>query len=254
MKESAKNRTDYQEFLYSLFIKYGIDSPDESWSNSEWKIIVDNKINNYDREDFYKELSAFNIKTPSDENWTHASDKTPQEIKAEKEKHIAIDAKKVEEESALLIKELEKEKEEEERIADAKKVEEEKSILYALKVEEDKVPKKEEFHTENIKYGESKKCPYCAEDINIAAIKCKHCGEIFDKEKISRNTYDVASAVLRNQGTPKDQRHTRTVVVRENNNGCLTFLVLLILIFIVLYFFVGPLIFWGKLISFTQSL
>ena len=123
-----------------------------------------------------------------------------------------------------------------------------------LKVEEDKVPKKEEFHTENIKYGESKKCPYCAEDINIAAIKCKHCGEIFDKEKISRNTYDVASAVLRNQGTPKDQRHTRTVVVRENNNGCLTFLVLLILIFIVLYFFVGPLIFWGKLISFTQSL
>jgi len=253
MKESAKNRTDYQEFLYSLFIKYGIDSPDESWSNSEWKIIVDNKINNYDREDFYKELSAFNIKTPSDENWTHASDKTPQEIKAEKEKHIAIDAKRIEEESASLITKLEKE--EKKRIADIKRIKEEKNILDALKAEENGVSKKEEFNTEVVKYGALKKCPYCAEDINIAAIKCKHCGEIFDKEKISRTSYDISStAVLRNQGVQKDQRHTHTVVVRENNNGCLTFLVLLIVIFIVLYFFVGPLIFWGKLISFTQSL
>ena len=333
MKKLEIGRTEYQEFLYSLFIKYGIDSPDELWSNSVWKVIVDNRVSNYARENFYKELSEFNIKNPSDENWTHTSDKKLEEIKTKdendeirektnaefirrkiketqinikgkenleevesleeieekkkreksarhlasnsevkiayaigKEKRIAaakkaseertarFAAKKAEEESALLIKELEKEKEEEKRIAAAKKVEEEKNILYALKVEEDKVPKKEEFHTEDIKYGELKKCPYCAEDINIAAIKCKHCGEIFDIEKISRNTYDVASATLiKNQSSPKDQRHTNTIVVRENNNGCLTILLIFICCFLIGYFILGPLAIFGLIVAFLNS-
>ena len=68
MKKLESGRTEYQEFLYSLFIKYGIDSPDELWSNSVWKVIVDNRVSNYARENFYKELSEFNIKNPSDEN------------------------------------------------------------------------------------------------------------------------------------------------------------------------------------------
>ena len=73
-------RTEYQEFLNSLFIKYGIHSPDLLWSNYEWKEFVDNQINNLDRAKFYKELSAFNISTPSDEIWTHKNNEKLEEI------------------------------------------------------------------------------------------------------------------------------------------------------------------------------
>ena len=33
-----------------------------------------------------------------------------------------------------------------------------------------------------------KKCPFCAEDIQDKAIKCKHCGETLDKSEVKATT------------------------------------------------------------------
>ena len=101
MKKSAKNRTEYQEFLYSLMEDYGIDKPKASWSNSEWKEIVDSQLNNADLKSFYEQLSAFNIKTPTNEIWTQASDEDEDEELEEDEEE---EEEEEEEESNNLFK------------------------------------------------------------------------------------------------------------------------------------------------------
>jgi len=146
MKKLESGRTEYQEFLYSLFIKYGIDSPDESWSNSVWKVNVDNQINNLDRTKFYKELSAFNISTPSDEIWTHKNNEKLEKVNAENVKAAKVQAEKVK----------------------AAKVQAEKVKAAKVKAEKVKAAK--------VKAAEFKECPYCIEVIKIDAIVCKHCG------------------------------------------------------------------------------
>jgi hypothetical protein len=135
---------------------YGIDKPKASWSNSEWKEVVNYRLNNADIKSFHEQLSAFNIKTPTNEIWTHVSDD-------EEEERIA-DAKRVEEK----------------RIAAAKKAEEER--IAAAKKEDKEVEMSDEIQTNDNEEDLLKECPYCAEDIKKKAIKCKHCGESLEEQ------------------------------------------------------------------------
>ena len=42
----------------------------------------------------------------------------------------------------------------------------------------------------------TKKCPFCAEDININAVKCKHCGEFLTKEAKKEHHKDNQSCLV----------------------------------------------------------
>lgn len=93
MRKTDSSRTEYQEFLYSLFQKYEIE-PNESWSNLEWKSIVDSHLANKKKDltNFYNELAYYNNKNPSDQNWTHKiyenSDEEGVETKNKNDKKI----------------------------------------------------------------------------------------------------------------------------------------------------------------------
>jgi len=206
MKESAKNRTEYQIFLHSLFVKYSIESPDESWSNSLWKVIVNSRLSDFDRENFYKELSEFNIKNPSDENWTHLSH---EELKAA-ERYSVEDIKKAADRKKIADAKKMKKTADRKKIADVKKVKdmnkvsERYSSAHAKKVKDmnkaseskknadakkDKDMKKA---AERKRIADAKKidsdtklmkiCYSCKEEIKVDANVCKHCGSLQDTE------------------------------------------------------------------------
>jgi len=62
----------------------------------------------------------------------------------------------------------------------------------------------------------TKPCPYCAEQINLEAKKCKHCGEFLDSE-------------LRNQKETESNVNQK-VVVEQKRGGLMTTLIVLAII------------------------
>jgi len=76
-------------------------------------------------------------------------------------------------------------------------------------VEVDKVQIQDEAH-KNInnspQEGTMKKCPYCAEEIQGAAIKCKHCGQMITQSSSSQQFNSIPKDILINARMTRSHR------------------------------------------------
>ena len=88
-----KYNKKYQELFNALLIKYGIE-PDEEWTNIEWKILIDSKLDTKQRDLFYNELVNLDLNY---KGWTHHRS-TQEEIKEDMTKKV-----ETEEEFARLV-------------------------------------------------------------------------------------------------------------------------------------------------------
>ncbi|WP_339697711.1 hypothetical protein [Algoriphagus aquimarinus] len=68
---------------------------------------------------------------------------------------------------------------------------------------------------------ETKRCPYCSEEILVEAKKCKFCGEFLDKELSTERA--------------KIEEGSKQIVVTQKSSGLMTFLIILAIIALIVF-------------------
>lgn len=67
----------------------------------------------------------------------------------------------------------------------------------------------------------TKKCPYCSEEILETAKKCRFCGEFIDED------------LRRDRKNEENEKPVQEIIVQKKNSGLVTFILVLIAIILV---------------------